>query len=131
MKPHSVIPFQSIRQFDIWQYAISHRQLLLRSNPSDGHDSRIEILFKGVEWLQLPSTMYGLAIATESIAKYFSFVCCDRDASRDSLVAYTLTSKEAKGVVIASAVFIVEEDREYWEPSTLFDDGRDNSNIET
>ncbi len=43
-----------MRRYKVWEYTVSHSQLLLRSPREDGYPTRIDVLFKGVSFLQLP-----------------------------------------------------------------------------
>jgi hypothetical protein len=53
----------SDRRFQTWLYTASHSQLLLRSNPPAEGEERIEVLFKGVPWMDLPTRLDGLGEA--------------------------------------------------------------------
>src|SRR5262249_4398796 len=62
--PTQLINFQ--RQFQVWLYTVSLRQLLLRSNRSETHATRIDIHFMDVEAIQLPTIFDGLVLAEAS-----------------------------------------------------------------
>jgi hypothetical protein len=57
-----VFTFSSDRRFQLWSYRVSHSQLLLRSVKDAEHTSRIDVLFKGVDALDLPTRLDGLVI---------------------------------------------------------------------
>ena len=48
------------RPFQVWFYTVGHSQLLLRSNRSGERGTRVDILFKGVKAIQLPTVLLGL-----------------------------------------------------------------------
>ncbi|WP_156725672.1 hypothetical protein [Streptomyces apocyni] len=50
------------REFQVWQYSVSHSVLLLRSVDPQLYDTRIDILFPAVEILHLRPTYEGLTI---------------------------------------------------------------------
>ncbi|MFJ2395702.1 hypothetical protein ACIOTI_23475 [Streptomyces sp. NPDC087843] len=54
--------FRSDRSFKVWQYAVGHRQLLLRSSRDMPPDTRIEIYFANVDLMLLRPSYSGLVI---------------------------------------------------------------------
>jgi hypothetical protein len=56
--------FSSGRQFRLWDYNISHRQMLLRSCKSEAETDNIDIVFWGVAWLSLPTTLDGIQVGS-------------------------------------------------------------------
>ncbi|MFJ6630018.1 hypothetical protein ACIQMR_01250 [Streptomyces sp. NPDC091376] len=50
--------FSSERTFKVWRYGVGHSQLLLRADPEPSHPKRLDLLFEGVEAMQLV-TRYG------------------------------------------------------------------------
>lgn len=63
--PAQVIYFD--RKFEMWLYAVSHGQLLLRSNRSNELTTRIDVLFKNVASISLPTVFEGLSLAEVTI----------------------------------------------------------------
>lgn len=57
-----VIEFESERPFQMWRYSVGHSMLLLRSTKDEQHDTRVDVLFKRVERLDLPTVCQGLTI---------------------------------------------------------------------
>jgi hypothetical protein len=55
--------FKSERRFGIYDFKISHEQLLLRSSKDSNFEQNIDIIFYGVKFIQLPSHLFGLAIS--------------------------------------------------------------------
>ena len=96
--------FDSDRYFQVWHFTVSHTQLLLRSNRDDNHPTRVEVLFKGVQRLDIPSSFDGLHVR--------------RDRGR-----YALGGRGWVGSVFALAMFAVEDEGEYSTPSSLFIEG--------
>ncbi|ELP61384.1 hypothetical protein ACKI1I_18045 [Streptomyces turgidiscabies] len=54
--------FRSDRHFEVWQYAVGHRRLLLRSSRDRPPDTRIEIYFANVDLMLLRPGYDGLVI---------------------------------------------------------------------
>lgn len=54
--------FRSDRYFRVWQYAVGHRRLLLRSSRNMPPDTRIEIYFANVDLMLLRPRYDGLVI---------------------------------------------------------------------
>ena len=55
--------FNSKRVFQIWDYSVSHGQLLLRSAKADEHATNIDIVFWGVRAINLDAVLKGVALA--------------------------------------------------------------------
>jgi hypothetical protein len=53
---------QSDRAFRLWDYRVSHDQLLLRSPKSETQPRNHDVIFAGVEYLELPTQLSGLAL---------------------------------------------------------------------
>src|SRR5262245_8141494 len=54
------------RRFQVWLYIVSLGQLLLRSNRSETHATRIDIHFMDVAAIQLPTIFDGLVLEEAS-----------------------------------------------------------------
>ncbi len=54
--------YQSDRNFALWDYTVSHAQLLLRSPASSDDPDNIDVVLVGVETLEIPTRMHGLTI---------------------------------------------------------------------
>ncbi|WP_327235486.1 hypothetical protein OG349_17445 [Streptomyces sp. NBC_01317] len=57
--------YESDRDFEVWSFSASHRQLILRSNPDRiaRTATRVEIYFGHVEFMSIRSAYRGVAIA--------------------------------------------------------------------
>ena len=58
----------SKRFFQLWSYSVSHSELLFRSAKSIEYPTRIDVFFKGVKEIHLPTTSNGLSITEASDA---------------------------------------------------------------
>lgn len=90
--------FESSRHFQVWRYEVGHAQLLLRSVKSEPHDSRIDVLFKNVKTIELPTSFSGLKIEREG-------------------EQFVVSGIGWSGGVTAGACFQAEDDGEYFDPS--------------
>lgn len=54
---------ESKRIFRIWDFRVSHDQLLIRSPKSASEPSNIDLAFVGVEFVELPTMLKGLRVA--------------------------------------------------------------------
>ena len=115
--------FTSTRQFQLWRYTVSHSQLLLRSNKGDDYSTRLEVLFKGVDWMSLPTILDGLEIGEcgpDSLPT-IKETCFVPNASHHR--CFQVSTSVERGFVVASSVFVAEDDGDYSTPSTLYVDG--------
>ena len=53
---------QSDRDFRLWEYRVSHDQLLLRSPQGETHWRNLDLIFVGVEYLDLPTLLRGVEL---------------------------------------------------------------------
>ena len=54
--------YESNRSFKIWDYNVSHKQLLIRSPRTNGETENIDIVFWGVELIALETSFEGLSL---------------------------------------------------------------------
>jgi len=99
--PEPLDSFTSDRHFQLWRYTVGHGQLLLRSNPDAVRATRVEVLFKGVDRVDLPTSFDGLTV--------------ERDGRR-----FDLRGQEWRGSITAIAMFSIEDEGTYADPSPLY-----------
>lgn len=98
-------------------YFKGHSQLLLRAPRHSGplataYPTRVDILFKGVQFVKLPTTMRGLSI---SLADARAAATIENEMGRrpqpgDSI--FLVRGTDFSGYVVAAAVFFSEDDDE-------------------
>jgi hypothetical protein len=54
--------FTSDRTFKLWDYRVSHEQMLLRSPRTPQIETNIDVVFWGVEWIELPTVLAGVGL---------------------------------------------------------------------
>ncbi|MBM6402650.1 hypothetical protein JQN72_00115 [Phycicoccus sp. CSK15P-2] len=99
MGNESALGFESKRHFQLWLYSVSHAQLLLRSTKGRNADSRVDVLFKGVAALNLPTSFDGLRV---------------REATPGH---FDVSGANWQGSIEALAFFAAEDDGEYYDLS--------------
>ncbi|EFH79764.1 hypothetical protein Krac_0267 [Ktedonobacter racemifer DSM 44963] len=104
------------RRFQISSYIVSHSQLLLRSVKTKMFPTRIDVLFKPVDWICLPTHFNGLIVEAANpeqarIISTLSGISLDQSES-----FWVLRGGECEGYVVASVYFIDESTREDNEP---------------
>jgi hypothetical protein len=101
------------RVFEAWVFVASHKQLLLRSNPTTALPIRIEILFEDVSVMSIPTWFETLEIregredCLDAIG--FSF---DQEKSFNRRI-FILDGGSPKGVVVAREMFWNEDNGSY------------------
>ncbi|HEY4114599.1 MAG TPA: hypothetical protein VGM17_11130 [Rhizomicrobium sp.] len=95
--------YSSDREFQLWKYTVSHRQLLLRNVKSPAEPTRIDLLFKDVKGLNLATILHGIRI--------------DLQGDSSGKETYRIDSSNFSGFVLASAFAHLTDDREYNDPS--------------
>jgi hypothetical protein len=109
-----------LRTFVIGLYKGGLRRLLLRSDKTDSHPTRIDVLFMNTQHLSLPTTMEGLEIAdiTDSHQGEILLNDCGISVYPGTRVrVFKLRSSRGNGHVIAGSASYIEDAGEYWEPS--------------
>lgn len=109
----------STRRFQIWEYTVSHAQLLLRSVRDELNSTRVDVLFKNVGYVALPSTFTVEAIEELSDDQANALDDLAVGALRDGRRAFRLKSERGDGVVVAGVMVEAEDELESHEPSVL------------
>jgi hypothetical protein len=105
------------RRFQMWTYTVGHKTLLLRSPKATGLSTRVDILFKNVAAIQLPTTMEGLAISEATAEEAAEFNLQRTSTRLRTRKAFIVRGSNFAGYVIAGAVAWHEDECEYYEPS--------------
>ena len=114
MKPHG-LSFLG-RSFQIWSFTVSHSQLLLRSVKTAEFPSRIDILFKDVDRINLPVSLRGLTVREVSgNAESIGITPPLSEGSR----LFEVESEQFVGYVAAGAMLTHEDQGDYCDPSGL------------
>ena len=98
--------FQSDRCFQLWQYKVSHKQLLVRSPRTLKIQYNIDIIFWGVGAVDIPTTLNGLTLS--DVAAGEGSTADDAPTNRSSaLTRFRITSggRRYSVTAIGSQVF--------------------------
>jgi hypothetical protein len=111
--------YETDRRFEVWDWGVGHRGLMLRSNPRDGEPSRIEVWFKPAHAVAMPSLLRGLQISRavgSPPAECVRIIGRPFEAWEELFV---VRSGEGTGWVLAGGVHGREDNHEFHEP-TMF-----------
>ena len=110
-----IISFQ--RSFQMWAFSVGHLQLLMRSTKVPGFPTRIDILFKNVDVIQLPTKFDGLMISEDSEKKIKELYPWIDSRTIEGQKLFCVRGSNFMGHVIAGAVAWHEDELEYHDPS--------------
>ena len=105
------------RPFQIWVYSVSHGQLLLRSNKSGIYETRIDVLFKNVSYMNIATNLDVLMI--RQVEYHFIKEIgapVDGDAVKNRNF-YELRSNGNKGYIFSGSVNWHEDNGSHYEAS--------------
>lgn len=109
------------RRFQIWSYTVSHGTLLLRSTKAPGTPTRVDVLFKDVAAINLPTNVDGLTIErADDAAAREAASTLDEPELRGRTV-FAVRGRGCRGHVVAGAVFHHEDEGEFFDPSALLE----------
>ncbi len=103
------------RKFQLWIYTVSHSQLLLRSTKDNKNDTRVDILFKPVSFIQIPHTVHGLSIREIDIQSARDLAL--KMPHQPSEKIFELTTPEGHFYIVAGSCTVHEDTGEYFEKS--------------
>src|SRR6188474_2320144 len=107
--------FRYAGAFQWWSYTVSHGQLLLRSTRSSGRPTQVDVLFKDVVAVQIPTLINDLEVLETDREVIAAAMRVDTHGQSTFIVR----GRETDGYVIAGAVFHDEGDHAYYDPSPL------------
>jgi hypothetical protein len=105
------------RFFQIWSYTVSHKEMLARSTKASGFPTRIDVFFKDVGALHLPTAFQGLAIS-EAMEREKAEIHLQAEALRlEGRKLFIVRGSIFTGYVVAGAIAWHEDEGEYNDPS--------------
>lgn len=110
--------FISDRHFTVFDFIISHGQLLLRAGKGEDNSKNIDIIFWGVRYIQLPTSLSGIAIKIVNDHKRriaYDFV--NAILGNDTNHLFEIESINEEFYVIASHFEVYKNDLEFNETS--------------
>lgn len=113
---------QPDRVFQVWQYSVGMKRLLLRSTKRGSFGSRVDVLFQNVKAMKLPTLLHGLAVA-EADAGQLERISTETGLLPDrETIFFTLSSPTYEAYVVAGVCVQAEDDGEYFDPSPLWEE---------
>jgi len=110
--------FKSTRYFTLFDFVISHGQLLLRSQKNDESGNNIDIVFSGTTYIQLFSRLNGLVITRiENDISNISHSSVKKFLEYDNNYLFEIESNGEKYSIAASFVTVYENKLEFSESS--------------
>lgn len=95
------------RQFQLWEYHVSHGSLLIRSPAQPGDATSIDIVFVGVEYLAAPRHLGELAVS-EATADELQTLEKVLQKKLESSHVWALASSLGRFLIVAVAIRIQE-----------------------
>jgi hypothetical protein len=110
--------FKSNRHFTIFDFRISHGQLLLRSSKDDNNIKNIDIVFFGVRYIQLFTSFPGLSIRSiEGKDDLINYDSVNAYLKNEKNHLFEIETKSEKFYIAASFFKIYENELEFNETS--------------
>jgi hypothetical protein len=114
------LPFESGRAFQMHLYWVSHGILLLRSNKTDAHPTRIDILFQDVRWMGVPAWLTGVRIEQGQISDIPIPLTAEIEKEAHFMSVFRVISQGVTHSLLASSTCSIAEDEKcYGENSSL------------
>jgi hypothetical protein len=108
-------------RFALWSYTIGHGRLLLRRTKSAEHPTRVDILFKDVGWMCIPTDIADVRIQEATSDEAESVLANTGTVRRDGRKMFVVSGAQCRGYVLAGIVVWKEDVGEYSDPSSLLE----------
>lgn len=109
--------FEADRPFQLWFYTVSHSCLLLRATPRAEGESRIDMLFTPVNYIEMPHLVPSLAVHESWPEDWPAGHAATRQETVGSGKIYRLSWRGGSGCIIAGVLAWHEDDGDYSTPS--------------
>lgn len=100
--------------FQLWEFRVSHGQMLVRSPKGPAQQVNIDIMFSGVEYMDLPRYLRSLEI-DEPRDTDIAFAAERLGKLVDAKAVTVLKSGKNRHVVVATAVKVAESSMDIFE----------------
>jgi len=107
------------RRFQVWLYTVSHGQLLLRSVKDSSHHTQVDVLFKNVAAMSLPTQFQGLLVIDSGADSRAALTLGLGELGKEGRKLFRLSGDGWEGGVIAGIVVSSEGDADYYDESRL------------
>jgi hypothetical protein len=114
------VPARFNGQFGLVLYYQQHGVLLLRSGDrDDGGSRRIDLLFRGVVWMSIPSWFSDFTVEQCLIDEVIDYLPPSHRGKAQSRKVYRVEIDCTPHYIIAGSVFESRDDGSYFDPSPL------------
>jgi hypothetical protein len=107
----------------IWTYDVSHSRLLLRRKKTSAIATTLDLVFVGVEFLQLATGMQSPSVEELTDAEARSELPGFTRLLPSTLKTFRLTAAPEIGYIVAAKLVWHEDSRNYGDPSAVFKPG--------
>lgn len=118
--------YLSDRSFKLWDYNVSHNQLLLRSPQSLDFDFNIDVVFWGVKYLDIKTHINGITIVPKPISEYNNTLIRINENESD-LNVYMIESHDRCNLIAASGFKVLQNNLDIFDSSLYYFAGTDTS----
>lgn len=102
--------FVSSRTFRVWLYTVSHSILLLRSVKGEQHRTRLDLLFKPVSRMSIPTSLEGVDVRALAEDNLPSEMAATLAACRPGSRLFSLSGESLRSWVVSGVVAWHEDD---------------------
>jgi len=115
--------FKSNKYFTVFDFVISHGQLLLRASKDEDNFKNIDIIFFGTRYIQLFTSLSGLSISlVENNKEIINYSTVNSFLSTNENYLFEIETKNEKYYVGASYFKVYENELEFNETSLGFNE---------
>jgi hypothetical protein len=107
------------RRFQVWSYAVGHGQLLLRSTKDAQNPTQVDVLFKNVGLISIPTLFDGLTVIESSKQELESSGLTMGLLSAENKKCLKLEGDNWHGAITAGNIAWLEDDSEHYVESKL------------
>ena len=112
--------YESPRRFLLWKATVSHGELLLRSTQTPAEPTRIDVLFKAVQALNLRTDLTGIRVseaAPDESTMILASLAGHGSTAIDPCKIFVVESNGWRGYVAAGVMAWHEDEGAYNDPS--------------
>lgn len=114
--------FRSSREFKLWDYNVTHKQLLMRSPLTGANEDNLDIVFWGVEFLSVASVIDGITIRRATEGELKSFLPINLLSSEHQTPAYSIEAVKCNGFVLAAGCKVLRNQLGIFDSSLMYAD---------
>ena len=98
------------REFKIWDYLVSHRQMVIRSLGPEEDSPNLDLHFRGVEFVRAPTVFRGLSVVPPTGAEVADAEALVAPRRCDQSMVWVLESGGHRHLVVAKSLDVGETD---------------------